>query len=100
MNTRIRTGARVQITSIVVLCDHFAGVGLARLLKRITQIASSTSTKSVIAVMIGIRITLWNQMASSRSGVTPGCRSIALAVGWPIVSAAQADTPQNAVAAP
>ena len=53
-----------------------------------------------MTVMIGSRMMLWNQMACSRSGVTPGCRSMAPEVGWPILSSAQAAALQNAAPAP
>ena len=51
-------------------------------------------------VMIGSRIMLWKKIAWSRSGVTPGCMSMAQSVGSPILSWAKALTPQNAVNMP
>ena len=60
---------RVQTTSMKVLWLQRAGVGLARLLKRIITISSRISTNTAMPVVIGSSSQSWNQICSSRSGL-------------------------------
>ena len=53
ITTRISTGTIVQATSSSALWVVFDGTGLARSLKRNTQMPSSTITKRLITVMMG-----------------------------------------------
>ncbi len=72
MNIRIRTGITVQATSIGVLWLNFAGVGLARLLKRTTMMTSRTRTSRTMPVMIGRRMLLWKKIWCSRITLAAG----------------------------
>ena len=80
--TRMMTGTSVQATSSSVLCVVRDGVGLARALKRTITITSSTSTKSVIAVMSQSRKS-WNQMMLSMTGVAACWKPICQGDGCP-----------------
>ena len=68
---RITTGISVQAISIRVLWVKLAGVGLRRLLKRTTTMASSATTKSTITTMIPCTM-CDRKCMSSATGVTAG----------------------------